>query len=129
MSTARKFRRAHSVPQTNDERPLLRWARAVNWLFAHLGPGRQRLLIRAKFSLARYWTNPAVPPEKLGLAGKFEYRPALIQLAFRLYADGDVDFVNRWGRDERVTDPHLVGLVHREYNRLVGEGRRQARIS
>jgi len=101
----------------------------VNAVFRRLPAPIQRFVVRAKMAWARYWVNPTVPPKQLGLVGKHEYRPAMISLGFKLYADGDVVFINRWGADEKVSDPHLVGLVHREYNRLVAEAKRQARIS
>ena len=129
MSQARKFRRSRPVLHQPEPKPLPRWARAVNWTFSKLAPSRQMFLIRVKMAVARWWVDPTVPPELLGRKGRYEYRPATIALTFELHADGAVAFKNRLGGpDEWVDDPHLVGLVHREYKRLVEHGRRLHQI-
>lgn len=105
------------------QKPLAWYWRAVNWLYRHLGPGRQRFLLRLKLALSRWWVNPAARPDQIGKHGRFEYRPAQIALSFELYADGSVLQLDRFGRrHEWVDDQHLIGTVHREYARLVEHG-------
>lgn len=79
---------------------------------------------RIVVGVMKFFLSPRMAPELVGEREKGEYPPAVFDLRFRLYPDGDVDYVNRWGNDIRVTDQAVIDMVHHEYNSLVDEARR-----
>lgn len=122
MSVTGKYRRRKPAAPPAPK-PLAWYWRAVNWAFAKLPLPVRLFVLRLKLAVSRWWLNPSVHPDNLGKRGRFEHRPARIALSFDLHADGSVLFIDRFGhRHEWVDDVHLVGLVHREYRRLVDHG-------
>lgn len=81
--------------------------------------------LRSLLAKARLWLiNPAPAPSMIGKGSRY-HRPVPIEVGFVLHADGKVYQKRRNGQDERVSDEHLIGVVHREYADLVAEYRRR----
>ena len=82
-------------------------------------------LARIWRAIRLWWANPAPTPEEIGEGGPHKKRPIPIELGFYLHADGKVYHRQRTGDGvRRVSDEHLIGMVHREYRILAGQARR-----
>ena len=126
MSIQRAMRR-HIKRQAKEARPgkPIGWlGKAVNRAFATLPAGLRRRIVLAKYTL----TRPAPHPSQFGKVDPKYYRPVLLELPFRIFPDGRVQYVNRWGGDLNVTEPSVIAMVQNEYNCLVAEAKRQGAL-
>ena len=119
--------RRHIKRQAKEARsakPIGRVGRAVNWAFAKLPEPVRRRIVLAKYTL----TKPAPHPSQLGKVDPKYYRPVLLELPFRIFPDGRIQYVNRWGGDLNVTEPAVIAMVQNEYNSLIAEAKRQGAL-
>ena len=127
MSIQRSMRRhikRQKKAEPRPEKPIGRVGKAVNWAFAKLPAGVRRRVVLLKYTL----TKPAPHPSQIGKVDPRYYRPVLLELPFRIHADGKIDYINRWGGDIRMADPKIVAMVQNEYNCLVQEAKRQGAL-
>lgn len=112
------------------------WVRLINWAHNTLLPAWARaFLLRVRISVVRWRLNFAPPPDQIGKLERFERRAVPMELGFLLYGDGTVVQVDRrTGEHEVVRDDtpwgeHLIGLVHREYERALEVAKKEAGVA
>lgn len=100
------------------------WRRLPSWL-------RGFLTRRIRIPLMMFFMNFRPDPKMIGHLERHTYAPVHLDIRFRLFPDGGVQYVNRWGGDVNMDGPEhafIRELVQHEYNSMVQAAKKAGAI-